>query len=111
MKKGLREKAQNYFRSAVYSWLTTSKERADSHIAEESGKFVSPILELFLVETGVDLLFNLETAVQGDKVMQDFVLESLTIGGEHSQKVKAPPIVSDYVSKDPRQFIAFNCRF
>ncbi len=53
----------------------------------------------------------LETAVQGDKVMQDFELESLTIGGEHSQKVKAPPIVSDYGSKDPRQFIAFNCRF
>ncbi len=32
--------------------------------------------------------------------MQDFELESLTIGGEHSQKVKAPPIVSDYGSKD-----------
>ncbi len=44
--------------------------------------------------------FNLETAVQGDKVMQDFELGSLTIGGEHSQKVKAPPIVSDYGSKD-----------
>ncbi len=43
---------------------------------------------------------NLETAVQGDKVMQDLELESLTIGGEHSQKVKAPPIVSDYGSKD-----------
>ncbi len=45
-------------------------------------------------------LLNLETAVQGDKVMQDFELESLTIGGEHSQKVKAPPIISDYGSKD-----------
>ncbi len=43
--------------------------------------------------------FILETAVQGDKVMQDFELESLTIGGEHSQKVKAPPIVRDYGSK------------
>ena len=32
--------------------------------------------------------------------MKDFELESLTIGGEHSQKVKAPPIVSDYSSKD-----------
>ncbi len=42
----------------------------------------------------------LKTAVQGDKVMQDFELESLTIGGEHSQKVKAPSIVSDYGSKD-----------
>ncbi len=44
--------------------------------------------------------FNLETAVQGDKVMQNFELESLTIGGKHSQKVKAPPIVGDYGSKD-----------
>ncbi len=43
---------------------------------------------------------NLETAVHGDKVMQDFELESITIGGEHSQKVKAPPIVSGYSSKD-----------
>ncbi len=42
----------------------------------------------------------LETAVQGNKVMQDFELESLIIRGEHSQKVKAPPIVSDYGSKD-----------
>jgi len=32
--------------------------------------------------------------------MQDFELESLTSGGEHSQKVKAPPFVSDYSSKD-----------
>jgi len=45
-------------------------------------------------------MFNLETAVQDDKVMQDFELESLTSGGEHSQKVKAPPLVSDYSSKD-----------
>jgi len=42
----------------------------------------------------------LETAVQDDKVMQDFELESLTSGGEHSQKVKAPPLVSDSSSKD-----------
>jgi len=32
--------------------------------------------------------------------MQDFELESLTNGGEHSQKVKAPPLVGDYSSKD-----------
>jgi UDP-N-acetylglucosamine/UDP-N-acetylgalactosamine diphosphorylase len=42
---------------------------------------------------------NLETAVQDDKVMQDFELESLLMGGDHSQKVKAPPIRSDYGSK------------
>ena len=32
--------------------------------------------------------------------MQNFEFESLLTGGEHSQKVKAPPIVSDYSSKD-----------
>ncbi len=42
----------------------------------------------------------LETAVQDDKVMQDFEFESLLMGGDHSQKVKAPPIRSDYGSKD-----------
>jgi competence protein ComEC len=44
--------------------------------------------------------FILETAVQDDKVMQDFELESFLTGGDHSQKVKAPPIRSDYSSKD-----------
>ncbi len=45
-------------------------------------------------------IFILETAVRNDKVMQDFELESLPIGGDHSQKVKATPIGSDYGSKD-----------
>jgi stage V sporulation protein SpoVS len=43
---------------------------------------------------------NLETAVQDDKVMQGFELESLLMGGDHSQTVKAPPIRSGYSSKD-----------
>ncbi len=43
---------------------------------------------------------NLETAVQGNKVMQDFELESPPMGVDHSQKVKATPIGSDYSSKD-----------
>jgi UTP---glucose-1-phosphate uridylyltransferase len=43
---------------------------------------------------------NLETAVQDDKVMQDFELESFLMGGDHSQKVKEPFIRSDYGSKD-----------
>jgi hypothetical protein len=42
----------------------------------------------------------LETAVQDDKVMEDFELESLLMGGDHSQKVKASPIRSNYGSKD-----------
>ena len=44
--------------------------------------------------------FNLETAVQDNKVMQDFDLESLSMGPDHSQTVKAAPIESDYGSKD-----------
>ena len=44
--------------------------------------------------------FNLETAVGPRKKVQDFESESLTIGVEHSQKVKATPSVSDYGSKD-----------
>jgi hypothetical protein len=46
------------------------------------------------------LSFILETAVQGDKVMQNFELESLAVAGDHSQMVKAPAIASDYGSKD-----------
>jgi len=42
----------------------------------------------------------LETAVQDDKVMQDFVSELFLMGGDRSQKVKAPPIRSYYGSKD-----------
>jgi len=33
----------------------------------------------------------LETAVQDDKVRQDFESELFLMGGDHSQKVKAPP--------------------
>ena len=44
--------------------------------------------------------FNLETAVGPRQKVQDFESESLTIGVEHSQKVKATPSVSDYGSKD-----------
>ena len=44
--------------------------------------------------------FNLETAVQDNKVMQDFELESLPMGADHSQTGKAAPIGSDYDSKD-----------
>ena len=44
--------------------------------------------------------FNLETAVGPRQKVQDFESESLTIGVEHSQKVKATPRVSDYGSKD-----------
>jgi len=46
------------------------------------------------------LEFNLETADQDGKVMQDFDLEPLTAGGDYSQKGKEPPDISGYGSKD-----------
>ena len=46
------------------------------------------------------IYLNLETAVQGDKVMQDFELEPFEMGADHSQKVKAPTISNGYGSKD-----------
>ncbi len=49
---------------------------------------------------GLNVHFNLKTAVQDAKAMQDFDSESLLMGAEHSQKVKAAPIKSDYESKD-----------
>ena len=42
----------------------------------------------------------LETAVGPSKKVQDIELESLVMGAEHSQTVKAAPITSDYGSKD-----------
>src|SRR5438105_2598137 len=44
--------------------------------------------------------FILETAIGPSQEMQDFDSESFTGGGEHSQKVKAPPPVNDCGSKD-----------
>ena len=46
------------------------------------------------------LLIILDSAVQDAKAMQGFELESLLMGAEHSQKVKAAPIKNDYSSKN-----------
>ena len=35
------------------------------------------------------ILFNLETAVQDGQVMQDYKLESLLMGGDHSLMVRS----------------------
>ena len=43
---------------------------------------------------------NLEKVVQGNKVMQNFELESFSMGVDHSLMVKATPIESDYSSED-----------
>ena len=48
----------------------------------------------------ISLPFNLDSAVQDAKAMQDLESESLLIGAEHSHKVKAAPIKSDYGSRD-----------
>ncbi len=45
-------------------------------------------------------VFNLDSAVEEDKSTQSFESESLLMRGDHSQKVKAPLIKSDYGSKD-----------
>ena len=44
--------------------------------------------------------FILETAVKDDKVMQDFELEPISMGDDHSQMVKAAPIEIGSDSKD-----------
>ena len=44
--------------------------------------------------------FNLDSAVQDAKATQDLESESLLMGAEHSQKVKAAPIKSDSGSRD-----------
>jgi len=48
----------------------------------------------------LSLQIILETVVESDKVMQDFESESIAMGVDHSQKVKATPITIDYGSKD-----------
>ena len=54
---------------------------------------------ILLEQEPILIYFNLE-AVQDGEVMQDFESESFVMGGDHSQKVKAPPITNDYGSKD-----------
>ena len=43
---------------------------------------------------------NLETAVEDNELRQSFESESLLMGADHSKKLKAAPIESDYGSKD-----------
>ena len=57
--------------------------------------------DVFFLKLTIDsICFNLETAVQDNKVMQDFELESFSMGADHSLKVKAASIERDYGSKD-----------
>jgi len=64
----------------------------DMRFAEDKASFVTA--------GEVELHFNLETAITNAPQMQNFDSESLLMGGDHSQKVKAPSIKSDYGSKD-----------
>ena len=59
---------------------------------------VEATIERFSQKAEVSL--NLEKAVQDYKMMQDFDLESLSMGADHSQKVKAAHIESGYGSND-----------
>jgi len=52
-------------------------------------KFVGKRIKMIRKKSNYIII--LETAVQDNKVMQDFELESLPMGVDHSQKVKAPP--------------------
>lgn len=62
-------------------------------------QYPSPVEMHYLPESPLSS-FNLETAVQDRKVMQNFELESLKPREDQSQKVKAPLVISDYDSKD-----------
>ncbi len=91
--------SENFFLSREMIELAAhalKENRANIRLSTTGKKLIIDRLRVFILNPQL----NLETAVQGDKVMQDFELESLTIGDEHSQKVKAPPIVSDYGSKN-----------
>jgi len=64
-------------------------------ISSEESKIIDEILSQSSTKKII-----LETAIQGDKVMQDFESGSFAMGVDHSQKVKATPIANDYGSKD-----------
>jgi o-succinylbenzoate synthase len=79
--------------------LRTIQAKGFSHLKVKVGREITnDVLPLSRLMEESDL--NLETTVQDDKVMQDCELESLLMRGNHSQKVKAPPIRSDYGSKN-----------
>jgi len=93
------------FEHAYQHQLTVTDDVSLAELIQKPVKLVegSPLNIKVTVPTDLPIaqhLLNLETAVQDGKVMQDFELEPLTAGGGHSQKVKAPPVVSGYGSKD-----------
>jgi integrase/recombinase XerD len=77
-----------------------------AYMASEKGLSLNTIesyqrdLKKFIVFLQEDYRIILEAAVQGNEVMKDFELESLLMGAEHSQKMKATLIQSDSNSKD-----------
>jgi len=72
---------------------------SDESIAKQAPELLLKLINDLPAEN-VRVLLNLETAIQGDKVMQDFESGSFAMGVDHSQKVKATPIANDYGSKD-----------
>ena len=65
-------------------------------------------LAVIQIDPHVVSRLSLETAVQDNKVMQDFELELLRTGADHSQTVKAAPVRSDYGSKDSVNLLSSN---
>ena len=86
---------RNEFRRKVYFYPFR-----EIHLAGESS---SPRMSSKIVQSRVNII--LETAVEDGKVTQDFELELLITGGEHSQKVKAPRLLAIVAQK-----IALVCR-
>jgi TrmH family RNA methyltransferase len=96
----------------VQHWVRLQKDRdyrrSSQRVLVEGKNLLKDLLirhkplRLMVTEKHKDLFpeFNLETAVGPRQKVQDFESKSLTIGVEHSQKVKATPSVSDYASKD-----------
>jgi len=92
------EEKAGYSEGDIHSQKNTpdnNQEESDPSLVVEK-----PLNEQKTIARQDPLSLNLETAVQDGEVMQDFELEPLTAGGDHSQKVKALPAVSGYGSED-----------
>jgi len=93
MQKGVLSRGKTHFMSQPQAYSLDEAVR----LLHDVSYIVTPYAEKIASKLEAS---NLEMAVQDGKVMQDFELESLTAGGDHFQKVKAPPTVSVYGSKD-----------
>jgi hypothetical protein len=75
-------------------WTWATDQAVDAVISSTNDK-----VNVFFMVISIFWL-NLASAVQDAQAMQGLESESLLMGGEHSQKVKAPPIKIDSGSRD-----------